>query len=76
MTELQERYLYTGPMSQSNHADLMERIDTPQARRAISVAIGCNYAEVLLFALGRITPTPDAEMPPPSDVGGMVWTGD
>ena len=75
MTELQERYLYTGPMSQSNHADLMERLNKPEARRAISMAIGCNYAEVLLFALGRITPTPDAEMPPPA-VCEAVWTND
>jgi hypothetical protein len=76
VTELQQKYAHRGPISESNHADLMARINTPQARRAIDVAVGCNYAEVLLYALGRIVPTPDAEMPLPADVGGMVWTGD
>jgi hypothetical protein len=65
MTELQKRYAYKGPMSQTNHADLMQRIDA--AREQINNAIGCNYTEVLLYAIGRINPIPDAEMPQPKN---------
>jgi hypothetical protein len=73
MTELQKRYEYHGPMSESNHADLMARINA--ARREINSAIGANYTEVILFAIGRITPTPDAQMPAVVATGGE-WTGD
>lgn len=73
MTELQQRYAYHGPMSQSNHADLMARVDAN--RRAINLSVGWNYAEVLLYALGRITPTPDEQMPAVVATGGE-WTGD
>lgn len=75
MTSLQQRYRYAGPMSQRNHADLMQRIDA--ARREINAAIGANYAENLLYALGRITPTPDDQMPPAETAAGCgEWTGD
>ena len=61
MTELQQRYANENPMSQTNHADLMQKIDA--ARQQINSAIACNYTEVLLYAIGRIKPTPNAEMP-------------
>lgn len=75
MTELQRQYAYSGPMSQTNHADLMARVAA--ARRQINAALGANYAEVLLYALGRITPTADAEMPRDEVAAGCgEWTGD
>jgi hypothetical protein len=73
MTELQKKFRCDEPLSQRNHADLMQRIWDKRGK--IDALIGEYYSHVLLYALGRITPIPDADMPR-FEVEEPKWTGD
>ena len=68
-----ERYANTMPMSASSLDWLMGLV--VERRQAVDEVLGFQVAETLLYALGRVQTTPDAEI---QDDGGIYqgWTGD
>jgi hypothetical protein len=68
-----EGYANTRPMAVSSLQWLMGLLD--ERRQAVDEVLGYQVAETLLYALGRVATTPDAEI---ADEGVIHqrWTGD
>ena len=66
-------YMNDEPMPAGALEWLMGLIQERQA--AVDIVLGYQVSEALLFALGRIKPTPDAEIPA-DNVMHQRWTGD
>ena len=66
-------YMNDEPMPATSLEWLMGLIQERQA--AVDIVLGYQVSEALLFALGRIKPTPDAEIPA-DNVMHQRWTGD
>lgn len=68
-----KQYMNDEPMPATSLEWLMGLIAERQA--AVDIVLGYQVGETLLFALGRIKPTPDAEIPA-DNVMHQRWTGD
>ena len=66
-------YTNSEPMSESALAYAMENVE--RFREQIDAACGYQFAELLLWTIGRVRATPDAEMPDERPVFSR-WTGD
>ena len=67
------QYRNDEPMPATSLEWLMELIQDRQAE--VDIILGYQVSETLLFALGRIKPTPDAEIPA-ENVMHQRFTGD
>jgi hypothetical protein len=68
-----ERYANTLPMSASSLEWLMGLV--VEHRHSVDAILGFQVAETLLYALGRVQTTPDAEIED-EGVTYQHWTGD